>query len=345
MNIGKFQIGKRGVFIVAELSANHNNSFDLAVRSIKAMAKSGADAVKIQTFTADSLSLDVNNKYFGPIKDGLWKGHRPYDLYEEAAMPWEWQPKLKKIAEELGMVFFSSPFDFEAVDFLEKMNVPMYKIASFEINDIPLIEYVAKKKKPIIMSVGIADLGDIKLAVDTCRKAGNSDITLLKCTSQYPSTVEKANLLTIPDLRKRFKTRVGVSDHTLGSIVPTVAVALGAKVVEKHFTLDRKLGGPDSAFSMEPDEFAQMVKAVRQAEASLGGVNYEVSKKDLMRRRSLFAVRDIAKGAVITEESVRSVRPGFGLAPKHIKKVIGKKTKWSIKKGEPLNQRFVDLAD
>ncbi|MCD4769280.1 MAG: pseudaminic acid synthase, partial [Bacteroidales bacterium] len=264
-------------FIIAELSANHKNEFKLAEETIKAMALAGANAVKVQTFTADSLSLDVNNEYFGPKKEGLWKGYRPYDLYSEASMPYEWQPKLKQIAEKLGMVFFSSPFDKEAVDFLESINVPIYKIASFEINDIPLIKYVAQKGKPIIISTGVADIKDIELAVQCCREVGNDNITLLKCTSQYPALIEDANLNTIPDLKKRFKVKVGVSDHTQGSIVPVVAVSLGAEVVEKHFILDRSIGGPDSAFSMEPVEFGEMVKSVREVERSLGKISYNVT--------------------------------------------------------------------
>jgi pseudaminic acid synthase len=331
---------KKKTFIIAELSANHNNDFNLAVKTIKAMAKSGADAVKVQTYTADSLSLDVDNEYFGPKKDGQWKGWRPYDLYKEAAMPWEWQPKLKKIAEKLGLVFFSSPFDLEAIDFLEKMNVSVYKIASFEINDISLIEKVAKTKKPMIISTGVADVEDIKVAIKTCKKAGNNKITLLKCTSNYPSIIVDANLATIPDIKKRFNVEVGVSDHTMGNIVPIVAISLGAKVVEKHFILDRNLGGPDSTFSMEPAEFKLMVDEIRLAEKSLGKVTYDVSIKDKQRRRSLFVVKDIRKGEQFSEKNIRSIRPGFGLAPKDYKKVLGKKAKEDIKKGEPLLKKY-----
>jgi pseudaminic acid synthase len=326
-----------GVFIIAELSANHNNDFDLAVRTIEAMASSGADAIKLQTYTADSLSLDIDNEFFGPKKDGLWKGRRPYELYLEGSMPYEWQPKLKEVAEKLGMIFFSSPFDLQAVDFLERMNVSMYKIASFEITDIPLIEYTASKGKPMIISTGVAELDDIELALKTCRAVGNNDITLLKCTSQYPASIDQANLSTMVDMHKRFGVKVGVSDHTMGSLVPTVAVALGAKVIEKHFILDRNLGGPDSSFSMEPHEFAQMVRSVREAELSLGNINYEVAERDKLRRRSLFIVQDIKAGEVITEENVRSIRPGFGLHPKYLTELIGKTFNQDLEAGSKLD--------
>lgn len=324
------------VFIIAELSANHNNDFDLAVKTIQAMAEVGADAVKVQTYRPESLTIDLDTGFFTPRTEGLWKGYTPWKLFTEAAMPYEWQPKLKKVAEDLGLVFFSSPFDLEAVDFLETLSVPMYKIASFEITDISLIEYAASKGKPMIISTGVAEEQDIQLAIETCRKTGNNQITLLKCTSQYPATIEQANLLTIPDMKKRFGVEVGVSDHTMGSIVPVVAVSLGAKVVEKHFILDRSLGGPDSAFSMEPQEFKDMVDAVRQAEAALGQVTYEVSEKDKNRRRSLFVVEDIKAGEVLTEQNIRSIRPGFGLHPKYYKEVLGKRAKVDLDRGKAL---------
>jgi pseudaminic acid synthase len=322
-------------FIIAELSANHNNDFDLAVKTIKAMALAGADAVKVQTYTPDSLALDLDNDFFGPIKDGLWKGIRRYDLYKQASMPYEWQPKLKKIAEDLGLVFFSSPFDLEAVDFLESFDCPMYKIASFEITDIPLIEYVASKKKPIIISTGVAELEDIKLAVDACLSKGNNDITLLKCTSQYPASIEAANLLTIPDMRQRFNVKVGVSDHTMGGLVPIVAVSLGAQMVEKHFILDRNLGGPDSPFSLQPDEFKQMVTDIRNAEKALGSVNYEVSNSDKNKRRSLFVTQDIAIGDTISIQNVRSLRPGYGMHPKVLIDYIGTSSTKKYRRGDP----------
>jgi pseudaminic acid synthase len=325
------------VYIIAELSANHNNDYNLAVKTIEAMAASGADAVKVQTYTPDSLTLDVDNEFFGPRTEGLWKGRKPYELFEEAAMPYEWQPKLKKIANDLGLEFFSSPFDLKGVDFLEnEVGVPKYKIASLEITDIPLIEYTASKRKPIIISTGVAELADIELAIQACRKVGNDDITLLKCTSEYPAPFEMANLRTIPNLKETFNVKVGVSDHTMGSTVPIVAVALGATVVEKHFILDRSLGGPDSAFSMEPKEFAEMVRGIREAEQALGKVNYEVSEKSKLRRRSLFVVKDIKKGEVITEKYIKSVRPGYGTHPKFLKDILGKPSAYNYKVGDPL---------
>lgn len=325
------------VFIIAELSANHNNDFDLAIKTLMAMKEAGADAVKIQTYTADSLTLNVDNEYFGPRKEGLWKGLTPYDVFSEGSMPYEWQSKLKKKAEELGLVFFSSPFDREGVDFLESLKVPMYKIASFEITDIPLIKHVARKGKPVIISTGVAEIEDIELAVETCRSVGNNEIALLKCTSEYPAPIEAANLLTIPDLKERFNVTIGVSDHTMGSTVPTVAVALGAKIVEKHFILDRKLGGPDSSFSMEPHEFAEMVKSVREAEAALGNVTYEVSEKNKLRRRSLFVCENIKKGETFSQKNIKSVRPGNGMHPKFLSEIMGKNAKTDLEKGTPLS--------
>jgi len=327
---------KSNIFIIAEISANHNNDFEIAVKTIQAISDSGADAVKIQTFTPDSLTLDVDNEFFGPKKDGLWKGLRPFDVFSEGAMPYEWQPELKKITEDLGLLFFSSPFDKEGVDFLEKMDVPIYKIASFEITDIPLIEYIASKGKPMIISTGVANLGDIELAVNACRNVGNHDITLLKCTSEYPAPVDKANLLTIPNLRDTFGVKVGVSDHTMGSLVPVVAVALGATVVEKHFILDRNQGGPDASFSMEPKEFHEMVMAVREAEKSLGTISYDVSEQNKLRRRSLFVTEDVKAGEVLSEKNVRSVRPGHGLPPNKLKEILGNKAAVDISKGTPL---------
>jgi len=329
-------------FIIAELSANHNNDYDIAVKTIQAMAKAGANAVKVQTYTADSLALDVDNEYFGPKKEGLWKGIRPYDLYKDASMPYEWQPKLKEIAESLGLLFFSSPFDFEGVDFLETIDCPIYKIASFEITDIPLIEYVARKGKPIIISTGVAELEDIQLAVDTCRKVRNNDITLLKCTSQYPAEIADANLATIPDMKNRFNVKIGVSDHTMGSIVPVVAVSLGATVVEKHFILDRNMGGADSTFSMEPQEFKDMVDKIRSVEKSLGTVNYDVSENDKLKRRSLFATKNIRVGELFTKENIRSLRPGHGLHPKYLKEIIGKKSLQNMFRGDKLNLNITD---
>jgi pseudaminic acid synthase len=328
---------KRIITIIAELSANHNNDFHLAVKTIEAMAAAGADAVKLQTYKPESLTVDLGTGYFAPRTEGLWEGYTPWKLFSEAAMPYEWQPKLKKVAEDLGLTFFSSPFDLEAVDFLEGIDCPIYKIASFEITDIPLIEYAASKGKPMIISTGVAEVEDIELAIDTCRKVGNNDITILKCTSQYPAQISDANLATIPDMIKRFGVKVGVSDHTMGSLIPTVAVSLGATVVEKHFILDRSLGGPDSSFSMEPQEFREMVEAVRQAESSLGSINYSVAEKDKLRRRSLFVVKDIKAGETFTEENIRSIRPGYGMHPKYLGGILGKVAKVDLKIGTPLN--------
>ena len=324
------------VFIIAELSANHNNDFDLAVRTIKSIASSGADAVKVQTYKPSSLTIDLDTGFFAPKTKGLWKGYTPWKLYEEASMPYEWQPKLKKISEDLGLTFFSSPFDMEGVDFLESINCPIYKIASFEITDIPLIHYVATKGKPIIISTGVATVEDIQLALDTCKQAGNDQVTLLKCTSQYPATIEQANLKSMIDIKERFKVKVGLSDHTIGSLVPTVAVSLGAKVVEKHFILDRKLGGPDSKFSMEPQEFTEMVNTIRNVEFALGKINYNVSLEDRNRRRSIFAINTIKKGEIFTKENIRSIRPGYGLHPKYYNQILGKKATRDIGKGTPL---------
>ena len=329
---------EKKTYVIAELSANHNHNFDLAVKTIEAMAKSGADAVKIQTYTPDSLVMDVDNEYFGPIKDGLWKGIKRYDLYKEGMLPYEWQPKLQKVATDLGLDFFSTPFDLVGVDFLETMNMPIYKIASFEINDIPLIRYVAKKHKPMIISTGGADLDDIQLALDTCYKEGNYDISLLKCTSEYPATYEQANLLTIPDMIHRFGIPVGVSDHTMGSLVPIVAVSLGATIVEKHFILSRTNGGPDSAFSMEPNEFREMVDSIRNVERALGNVKYDITDYQRGKRRSLYARTDIHCGDVFTDQNVGSYRPGVGLSPQYWDQIMGKTCKREIVKGDVLRQ-------
>jgi N-acetylneuraminate synthase (EC 2.5.1.56) len=328
------------VFIIAELSANHNQNFDNAVKLIKEAKKAGADAVKLQTYTPDTITINCSNEYF-QIKQGtIWDGKTLYDLYKEAYTPWEWQPKLKEIAENEGLICFSSPFDKTAVDFLEDMDVPAYKVASFEITDTPLIEYIASKGKPVIISTGIATLSDIEEAINACKRMNNNQIALLKCTSEYPSPLEEINLKTIPNMIETFKTIVGLSDHTLGISVPIAAVALGAKIIEKHFTLSRAMGGPDAAFSLEPEEFKQMVKSIREVEKALGDVSYELSEKIKKSRefsRSLFVVKDIKKGDIFTEENVRSIRPGFGLHPKYYKDVLGKKATKDIKKGTPLN--------
>lgn len=328
------------VLIIAELSANHNGSFENAAKLIKEAAKAGVDAIKLQTYTADTITINCYNDYF-KIKQGtLWDGRTLHNLYQEAYTPWEWQPKLKRIAEEEGLICFSSPFDKTAVDFLENMNVPAYKVASFEITDIPLIEYIASKGKPIILATGIATLSDIEEAVNACRRVGNNQIAILKCTSAYPAPFEDINLKTIPNLAETFGVISGLSDHTLGITVPIAAVSLGAKIIEKHFTLCRADGGPDAAFSLEPEELKLMVRAIRETEKALGEVSYNLTEKMKKSRefsRSLFVVKDIKKGEVFTEENVRSIRPGFGMHTRYYKDILGKSAKSDIKKGTPMS--------
>ena len=346
IQISSRKIGQNeSTFIIAELSANHLQNFDLAVDTIKAMKKSGADAVKLQTYTPDTITIDSDNEYFQIDQGTSWDGKSLYQLYQEAYTPWEWQPKLKEIAEELGLICFSSPFDRTSVDFLEVMDVPAYKVASFEITDIPLIEYIASKGKPVIISTGIATLAEIEEAVNACKRIGNDQIALLKCTSAYPAPLEEVNLRTIPNLADTFNTVVGLSDHTLGISASIASVALGARILEKHFILDRKMGGPDAAFSMEPDEFRSMVEAVRDVEKALGTVNYDLTEKTRKSRefsRSLFAVEDIKAGESLTEENVRSIRPGFGLHPRYLEQLIGKKARTDIKKGTPLDWALIE---
>ncbi|HAP19597.1 MAG TPA: pseudaminic acid synthase [Butyricimonas virosa] len=324
------------IFIVAELSANHNHDYDLTVKTIKAMGEAGADAVKFQTYKPESLTLRADTPYFGPKDSGLWKGMTLYEIYTQGSLPYEWQPKLKKLANDLGMMCFSTPFDREGVDFMEEMNMPIYKIASAEINDVNLIEYVARKHKPMVLSTGMATLEDVELAVKTCRKAGNDDITLLKCTSEYPAPVEKANLSSMLDLKERFGVKVGISDHSMSNIIPIISVALGATMIEKHFIIDRSLGGIDSGFSLNKDEFASMVRDVRLAEKAMGEVEYMTDEETRLRKRSLFVVKDMEAGEIITEDCVRSVRPGYGMAPKCLKEILGKRVKCPQKAGMPL---------
>ena len=316
------------VFIIAELSANHNGSLEKAIETIKAAKRAGADAIKLQTYTADTITIDCVKDDF-IIKGTIWEGRRLYELYQDAYTPWEWHQILFKVANEEGLVCFSSPFDKTAVDFLETLECPIYKIASFEITDIPLIEYAASKGKPIIISTGIATLEDIELAVETCRKVGNNQIALLKCTSSYPAPIEEANMAMIPELAQRFNVVSGLSDHTIGSTVPIVATALGAKIIEKHFILDRSIGGSDASFSMNEQEFTEMVKMVREAEKAIGQINYELTLKQIDGRqfcRSLYAVKEIKKGEILTEDNVRSIRPGFGGHPKSLNKILGQKS-------------------
>ena len=334
------------VFIVAELSANHNGSKDVALKTIRAAKRAGADAVKFQTYTADTITLDCQNEDF-KIKQGtLWDGRYLYDLYQEAYTPWEWPRELCDVAKAEGLICFSSPFDKSAVDFLESFGNPIYKIASFEITDVDLIAYAARKGKPMVISTGIATEEDIRLAVDTCRSAGNNDITLLKCTSSYPAPIEEANLCMIADLANRFKVKVGLSDHTLGSIAGITAVSLGACMIEKHFILDRSIGGPDAFFSMNELEFSQMVKDIRTVESAIGQVNYEPTDKMKAGRafsRSLYVAENMKKGEVITEINVRSVRPGYGLHPKYLPEILGKKVNRDIEKGTRFTLDYIDF--
>lgn len=326
--IGNFLLDKNSpVFIIAELSANHNGDINVAIETIRAAKRAGADAIKFQTYTADTITVDSKKDDFKINQGTLWDGRFLHDLYQEAYTPWEWHAELFKVAEEEGLISFSSPFDPTAVDFLEKLNVPAYKIASFEITDIPLIEYTASKGKPIIISTGIADYDMIQLAVEACRKVGNNDIALLKCTSSYPAPIEEANMSMIKKLAEDFNVITGLSDHTIGSTVPIVATSLGAKVIEKHFILDRSIGGPDASFSMNEEEFSEMVKAVRDAESAIGTATYELTEKQLAGRsfsRSLYITKDLEKGEVVKPEHIRSVRPGYSLHPKHLNDIIGK---------------------
>lgn len=327
------------VYIIAEMSANHNQGFEEAINILKAAKDSGADAIKLQTYTPDTLTIKSDKEYFKVSGGTPWDGFTLYDLYSESYTPWEWQPKLKSIANELGLYFFSTPFDYTAVDFLEDIEVPCYKVASFELIDLPLIERIAATGKPIIMSVGMTSLAEIDDAVKAARKAGADEIALLKCTSAYPAFPENMNLKTIPHLAQAFRVPVGISDHTLGIAVPVAAVSLGACIVEKHFTLSRNKHGPDSAFSLEPNEFKSMVEAVRSAEKALGLVQYGPGKHEIASqvfRRSLFVVKDIKAGEVFTTVNVRSIRPGQGLAPKYLDEILGRTAITDIERGTPL---------
>jgi pseudaminic acid synthase len=335
---------KSKVFIIAELSANHNGSIETALETIKAAKRAGADAIKLQTYTAETMTIDCKNDFFMIKQDTAWDGEYLFDLYKRAYTPWEWHQEIYNLAKEEGLICFSSPFDNSAVDFLEELNSPIYKIASFEITDIPLIEYTASKGKPIIISTGIAEVKDIELAIETCKKVGNNDITILKCTSAYPADPKDANLLTIPDIKSKFGVKAGLSDHTMGIEGPVVAVALGATVIEKHFILNKSIGGPDAHFSLDEKEFTMMVNSVRKAEEMIGKVDYEMTEKKKKSRqfsRSLFVIKDIKAGEKFTKENVQSIRPGFGMHPKFYKKILGKYSKVNIEKGQPLKIEFI----
>jgi len=332
------------IFLVAEMSANHNQQFDRAVETIRAAAEAGADAIKLQTYTADTMTIRSDKDHFRIAGGTLWDGRTLYELYEEAHTPWEWQLRLKAIAEELGMLFFSTAFDPSAVDFLEEMGVPVHKIASFELVDIPLIEYMARARKPMILSTGMATQDEIAEAVQVARSSGATQIALLKCTSAYPAPPEDSNLLTIPHMSETFSVPVGLSDHTLGTAVPVAAVALGACIVEKHFTLSRTRKGPDAAFSLEPHEFAAMVEAIRTTERALGGVHYaraDSEEPSRAFRRSLFVVKPIKRGETFTRDNVRSIRPGSGLHTRYVDKVVGRKSACDLAAGTPLSWEYV----
>lgn len=341
MKIGSIEINPNSpVFIIAELSANHNGSLENALETIKAAKRAGADCIKLQTYTADTITIDSNNPDFVLKQGTIWDGKNLHDLYQEAYTPWEWHKQLFDAAAEEGLVCFSSPFDPTAVQLLEDLNTPAYKIASFEITDIPLIELVASKGKPVIISTGIATTEDIELALEACRRVGNNDIALLKCTSSYPAPIEEANILMVKDLANKYGVISGLSDHTIGSTVPVVAVCFGARIIEKHFIIDRSIGGPDASFSMNEEEFTQMVKAIREAEKAIGVVDYSLTEKQSKGKefsRSLYVVKDIEKGSVITAENVRSIRPGFGMHPKHYKEVLGKVAAKELHKGDRLD--------
>jgi pseudaminic acid synthase len=328
-----------GTYLIAEMSANHGQSFEQAAEIVRAAKDAGADAIKLQTYTPDTITIDCQGETFQTAKGSLWEGRTLYDLYGEAYTPWDWQPKLKKLADGLGLACFSTPFDFTAVDFLEEMDLPAYKIASPELVDLPLIRKVAATKKPVIMSTGMATCEEIEEAMQAFCQAGGTELALLKCTSAYPSPPESMNLRTIPDMAKRFRVPVGLSDHTLGIAVPVAAVSLGACIIEKHLTLSRSTPGPDSAFSLEPHEFKQMVDAIRVAEKALGHVKYGLTEAEQLSqrsRRSLFVVQDVKAGERLTPDNVRSIRPGYGLPPKHYEEVIGRLAARDMQRGTPL---------
>jgi pseudaminic acid synthase len=345
MKIGNHNIGENNkVFIIAELSANHNGSLDTAIETIKAAKRAGADCIKLQTYTPDTMTINSDKDDF-IIKGTIWDKQNLYNLYQEAYTPWEWHEKLFKISEEEGLTCFSTPFDRSSVDFLEKFNVPAYKIASFEITDIPLIEYVASKGKPIIISTGIAEIEDIKLAVNTCKSQNNKQIALLKCTSSYPAPIEEANMIMVKDLAERFDVISGLSDHTIGATVPIVATIFGAKIIEKHFILDRSIGGPDSSFSMNEFEFKNMVQLIREAELSIGKIDYTLTPNQVKGKdfsRSLYVVQDLKKGDIITEQNIGVIRPGFGLHPKYYNYILGQKVNKSLYRGDRLDFDVLD---
>lgn len=336
--------GSHHTYIIAELSANHGGSLEVALRTVEAAKRTGADAIKLQTYTADSMTLDIDSPDFMANPAGPWAGRRLYDLYQEAALPLEWHQPIFTHAKNLGIDCFSSPFDQKAVDFLEQFDPPAYKIASFEITDIPLIKYAASKGKPMIISTGVADIPDIQMAIDACKEVGNDNITILKCTSSYPTKPEDANLVTIPDIKERFRVTPGLSDHTMGIEAPIVSVALGAKVIEKHFILDKSVGGPDAHFSLDEKEFTDMVSAVRKAEKMLGTADYSMTpskKQSRERARSIYVSSNVKKGEKVTKENIKSIRPGYGMHPSKWNEVIGKTFIEDYSIGTPLSEDMI----
>lgn len=336
-------INSGGVYTIAEMSANHAGKLENALAIVRAAKEAGADCLKIQTYTADTLTLDCDNEYF-QIHGGLWDGYNYYRLYQDAGTPWEWTWQIKEECEKLGMDFLSTPFDKTSVDFLEEVGVEFYKIASFELVDIPLIEYVASKGKPIVVSCGLGSVEEIQQMLDAAHRQGNDQVILLKCTSEYPANFEDMRLSVIPDMKERFGVPVGLSDHSMGHLAAVTAVALGACVIEKHFCLDRSIKNPDSDFSMEPQEFKEMVDSVKLAKAALGNPTYELLPREKEQRkglRSLFASKDIKKGEPFTEENVRSVRPGFGLSPARYWEVLEHKASCDIPFGTPLKEEHL----
>lgn len=330
-------------YIIAEMSANHAGDINRAIEIIHAAKESGADCIKLQTYTPDTLTIDCNNEYF-QIKKGTWQGENLYQLYQKAYTPWEWQGRLKEEADKIGLDFLSTPFDKTAVDFLESLEVDFYKIASFELVDIPLIKYVASKGKPIIMSTGMGSLGEIEEAVNTVQSQGNKNLCLLKCSSAYPAVSEDMNLKTIQNLKEIFGVPAGLSDHSIGSIGAVTGVAMGANVIEKHFCLSRSVENPDASFSMEPHEFKAMVKDIRTAEKAMGKVSYRLSEKEensKIFRKSIFVTKDISQGGIFNEENIRVIRPGYGLQPKYYEDIVGKKAAEDIKRGTPLQWNMI----
>ncbi|MFC3801229.1 pseudaminic acid synthase [Cohnella sp. GCM10012308] len=332
-------------FMIAEMSGNHNQSLDRALKIVEAAAKAGAHAIKLQTYTADTMTLDISSDAFAiPDGEGLWGGKSLYELYRQASTPWAWHPAIFEYGRKLGLIVFSSPFDASAVDFLESLGAPCYKIASFEITDLPLIRRAASTGKPVILSTGMATLAEVDEAVTACREAGSGQIALLKCTSSYPAPVDGANLATIPHMQRLFDCPVGLSDHTLGLAAAVASVALGAAVIEKHFTLSRSEGGVDAAFSMEPAELKQLTAACRDASSAIGRVSYGPSsaERDSLRfRRSIYAVKDIAKGEPLSKANIAIIRPGYGLAPKHYDTLIGKNASKPITRGSPIGWEMI----